>query len=260
IGSGAFGEVLLVEDRVVHEPIILKFLHRHLTGDPEVISRFVQEMRVTRRITHENVIRIHDFLTFGRSFAIAMEYFDSSALGQRLRQAPPTRAQALGYLRAVCRGMAAAHAVGVVHRDLKPGNVLIDDAGLVKVVDFGLAAATGQMTTRMTRAGVVLGTPQYMAPEQIRGQAVDARTDIYSLGVMMYELFTGVPPYTGTEPMAIMFQHIEGKPVPPCERVPELPSGFEQVILRAMALNPEDRFQSMRDVEQALAALPPEGG
>jgi len=256
IGRGAFGEVVLVEDQAVSEEIILKFLHRHLTGDPEVIQRFVHELRYTRRITHENVIRIYDFLTLGKSFAMSMEYFASDSLSAILKRGRVARPDGLRYMRDICRGMSAAHLVGVVHRDLKPGNVLINDAGLLKVVDFGLAAATGHMTTRMTRAGVILGTPSYMAPEQIRGEEIDPRTDIYSLGVIMYELFTGRVPYKGDEPMAIMFQHIEGKPKPPSEREPELPEAFEMVILKAMALKPGERFQSIDELDAALAELP----
>jgi serine/threonine-protein kinase len=186
---------------------------------------------------------------------MSMEYFASRSLAAILKAGPVEPGAAVRYVRDICRGMEVAHQAGVVHRDLKPGNVLINDTGLVKVVDFGLAAATGHMTTRMTRAGVILGTPAYMAPEQIRGEDIDPRTDIYSLGVIMYELFTGVPPYRADDPMAVLFQHIEGKPMVPLERAPDLPEALAALILKSMALKPDARFQSMTELDAALAGL-----
>jgi serine/threonine-protein kinase len=141
-----------------------------------------------------------------------------------------------------------------VHRDLKPQNILLSDSGVVKIVDFGVAAVTSDMGTRLTRVGTLLGTPTYMAPEQVRSRAIDARTDIYSLGVIMYEVFTGRPPYVG-EDMAVLFQHVEGKPVPPRELNPDLPAALEAIILKAMAVDPEQRFQHVDAVRKSLLEL-----
>jgi len=253
IGSGAFGVVVLVEDIVVHEEIVLKFLKPHVASDERVIKRFIQELRYARKITHENVIRIYDFLTIGSSYAISMEYFPSRALAVDLRQSGPVAlTRALPILRSICRGMSVAHRAGVIHRDLKPANVLLDDADLVKIVDFGVAAARSGGDARLTGAGMIVGTPTYMAPEQAQGQPCDPRTDIYSLGVIMYEMATGRPPYQGADPMAVLLQHVQGAAAPPRKLRPDLPPALEAIILRAMAAKPEARYQRMEAVEQAL--------
>jgi eukaryotic-like serine/threonine-protein kinase len=150
--------------------------------------------------------------------------------------------------------MNAAHQAGVIHRDLKPANVLIDDHDSVKICDFGLSAA-GQGDSRVTTTGFLVGTPTYMAPEQVRGEPVDARTDIYSLGVIMYEMFTGRPPYSAEDPMAILFQHVEGKAIRAGEVQGDISPALESAILRAMAVEREWRYQSMEELRRDLAAL-----
>jgi serine/threonine-protein kinase len=166
VGSGAFGVVLLVKDAVVHEEIILKFLKPHVAADEGVIKRFIHELRYARKITHENVIRIYDFITFGKSYAISMAYFRSHPLSAELRRGERIQNQrAFKILKDICLGMSVAHQADVVHRDLKPANVLIDDEDLVKIVDFGLAAAGSHGDSRVTTTGFMVGTPTYMAPE-----------------------------------------------------------------------------------------------
>ena len=254
VGKGGFGAVVLVEDTVVGEEIILKFLNRDVALDESMIKRFVHELRYARRITHENVIRIHDFLLFGKSYAISMEYFPSHTLADELQHGPLGIKRGLKIIWDICRGMSAAHRVGVVHRDLKPPNILINDDGLVKVVDFGLAAIS-HSDARLTKTGIVLGTPTYMAPEQVRARAIDTRTDIYSLGVIMYEVFTGRPPYVADDPMAILFQHVEGNPTPPRQLKPDIPKGVEDIILKAMWVDPAERFQTIDDLRRSIVAL-----
>ena len=218
IGQGGFGTVVLVEDTMVREQLILKFLNPQMAADARMIKRFIHELRYARRVTHENVIRIHDFLRIEKAYAISMEYFPSHSLSAEMpRNTPMDPQRALRILWYICRGMHAAHQVKIIHRDLKPPNVLISDAGVVKIVDFGLAAAVSDTATRLTRTGALLGTPLYMAPEQVQNRKIDVRTDIYSLGIMMYEMFTGRPPYCGNNPMAILYQHLEGKATPPRE-------------------------------------------
>ena len=254
VGKGGFGAVILVEDTVVGEDIILKFLNRDLAADDSMIERFKHELRYARRITHENVIRIHDFLTLKQSYAISMEYFPSHSLSDALKQGPLALKRGLKIVWDICRGMSAAHQVGVVHRDLKPPNILLNDNGLVKVVDFGLAALN-HADARLTRTGILVGTPTYMAPEQVRARTIDARTDIYSLGVIMYEIFTGRPPYMADDPMAILFQHVEGNPTPPRQLKPEIPPAIEMIMLKAMRVDPAKRFQSMDDLRKSILAL-----
>ena len=256
IGQGGFGTVVLVEDTMVSEQLILKFLNPHMAADSHMIKRFIHELRYARRVTHENVIRIHDFLRIEKAYAISMEYFPSHSLSAEMpRQMPMDPQRALRILWYICRGMHAAHQVKIIHRDLKPPNVLISDAGVVKIVDFGLAAAASDTATRLTRTGALLGTPLYMAPEQVQNCKIDIRTDIYSLGIMMYEMFTGRPPYCGNNPMAILYQHLEGKATPPRELNAALAPELEAIVLKAMAIDPAQRFQSMGALSKSLVPL-----
>ncbi|HEY7496477.1 MAG TPA: protein kinase, partial [Candidatus Tectomicrobia bacterium] len=255
-GKGGFGIVLLVEDMVVHEEIILKFLNPLLAADDNIIKRFIRELRYARKITHENVIRIYDFITLGRSFAISMEYFPSHALAALIKpKVPLEQRRGLKIIRDVCCGVSVAHHANIVHRDLKPQNILINDDGLVKIVDFGLAAAVSHADSRLTGSGVLMGTPTYMAPEQVRGGTIDLRTDIYSLGVIMYELFTSRPPYLGEDPLSILYQHVEGQAMPPRTLNEHIPPALEEIILKAMAVDPDHRYQSVGALRESLDAL-----
>jgi serine/threonine-protein kinase len=252
VGQGGFSTVFLVEDIMVHEEVILKILNPQVALDDSMIKRFIHELRYARRVTNENVIRIYDFVTIGNAYAISMEYFPSHSLADELHEGQPLPLKrGLKLIWDICRGVGAAHQANVVHRDLKPPNILINDSGTVKIVDFGVAAVTSDMNTRLTRIGTLLGTPTYMAPEQVRSRTIDARTDIYSLGVIMYEIFTGRPPYMGDD-MAVLFQHVEGKPTVPRELNPDLVPGLEAIILKAMAVEPEQRFQSVEALRQSL--------
>ncbi|MBI3329300.1 MAG: protein kinase [Nitrospinae bacterium] len=254
VGKGGFGSIILVEDTAIGEEIILKFLNREVASDESIIQRFKHELLYARRITHENVIRIHDFLILGKSYAISMEYFPSHNLEDEIKQGSLSIKRGLKIIWDICCGISAAHQVGVVHRDLKPSNILINDSGLVKVVDFGLAAVS-HADARLTKTGILVGTPLYMAPEQVRARTIDARTDIYSLGVIMYEVFTGRPPYVADDPMAILFQHVEGNPTPPRQLKPDMPPGLEALIRKAMWVDPANRFQTMDDLRRSIVAL-----
>lgn len=255
IGEGAFGVVWLVDDTVVNDQCILKFLNPHVAADQNMIERFTHELRYARKITHENVIRIYDLVTIGQSYAISMEYFPSHSLADEIRK---NSGQAFNIKRSIelmcsiCRGMSPAQAAGVVHRDLKPANILINDDDLVKIVDFGLAAAARKADARITKSGILVGTPTYMAPEQVRAKTIDSRTDIYTLGIIMYEMLTGRAPYLGDESMAVLFQHVEGKATPPRELNPDIPVSLEAIIMKAMAVSPNDRFQTFDEMREEL--------
>ena len=253
IGRGAFGTVLLMEDTVVDERLVLKFLNPSISQDEEMMQRFVHELRYSRKITHPNVIRIYDFLHIRGNYAISMEYFPSHTLGGEVLDGKPLalrRAVRLGM--DVAKGMSVAHAVGIVHRDLKPANVLINEEGIVKIVDFGVAAAQHQGDTQLTKTGYVIGSPKYMAPEQILGKKVDERADIYSLGVIMYEMLTGTPPYHRGDHMSVMYQHVQGRARPPLELNPALPEGVSNLVMKCMSVDKEKRFASMDEVNVAL--------
>jgi serine/threonine-protein kinase len=185
-----------------------------------------------------------------------MEYFPSHTLASEVERGIPIEIpRALKMLRDINRGMSVAHHAQIVHRDLKPANILINDDGLAKIVDFGLAAAVSHMDSRLTKSGVVVGTPTYMAPEQVRGGSLDARTDIYSLGVIMYEILTGRPPYLGQDPLSVLYQHVEGNPTPPKTLNGAITPTLETVILKAMAVDPAQRFQNVDELQAGLDAL-----
>jgi serine/threonine-protein kinase len=252
IGKGAFGTVLLMEDKVVDEQLVLKFLNPNVSQDEEMMKRFVHELRYSRKITHRNVIRIYDFLFIRGNYAISMEYFPSHTLGNEVNEKPLPLGKAVRYAADIATGMAVAHQSGIIHRDLKPANVLIDQAGLLKIVDFGVAAAQQQGDTQLTKTGYVIGSPKYMAPEQILGKKVDERADIYSLGVILYEMLTGEPPYHRGDHMAVMYQHVQGKARPPIELNPSVPPGLSEIVTKSMAVDKARRFQSMDEMRSAL--------
>jgi serine/threonine-protein kinase len=253
IGKGAFGTVLLVEDQVVDDRLVLKFLNPGVAADEEMMKRFVHELRYSRKITHRNVIRIYDFLYLGGLYAISMEYFPSHPLSDELKDEKPLPLRtAVKYACDVAIGMSVAHQVGVVHRDLKPANVLIDDTGLVKIVDFGVAAARSSGDTQLTRTGYVIGSPKYMAPEQILGKKVDEKADVYSLGVILYEMLTGIAPYTRGDHMSVMYQHVQGKAKPVTAVNPAIPQGLSDCIARCMSVDKSKRFGSMEELRTAI--------
>src|SRR5579863_1045754 len=253
IGRGAFGTVLLMEDTVVEERLILKFLNPNVAEDEEIMKRFVHELRYSRKITHRNVIRIYDFLYIQGNYAISMEYFKSHTLGSEIiNEKPLVQKRALQFGIDIATGMTVAHQVGIVHRDLKPANVLINDEGLLKIVDFGVAAAQREGDTQLTKTGYVIGSPKYMAPEQILGRKVDERADIYALGVMLYEMLTGVPPYSRGDHMAVMYQHVQGKARAPQEINTTLSANLAEIVVKAMAVDKAKRFQTMEEYRGAL--------
>ena len=256
IGKGAFGTVLLMEDEVVDERLILKFLNPNVSSDEEMMKRFVHELRYSRKITHRNVIRIYDFLHLQGCYAISMEYFPSHTLtGEMPNNKPMDLKKALKYSRDMATGMAVAHQAGVIHRDLKPANILVNEEGLLKIVDFGVAAAASSGDTQLTKTGYVIGSPKYMAPEQILGKKVDETADVYSVGVIMYEMTTGIPPYSRGDHMSVMYQHVQGK-AKLCQEVnPDIPDEFAAIIGKAMSVDKTKRYQSMEELTEALDAL-----
>ena len=259
VGKGAFGVVLLVQDIMVNEQIILKFLNAHMAADESVIQRFVHELRLTRKVTDEHVIRIYDFITIGKSYAISMEYFESHSLAQEIR-ANKTKdfKRNTKIMIDICKGLNVAHQINVVHRDIKPANILVNSEDVVKVVDFGLAAAAsegGSEADRITKSGILVGTPTYMAPEQVRGRAIDTRTDIYSLGIVMYEMYTGKPPYKDKDHMATLFKHVEGKAKPAKEMNPEISEELNRIIMKAIHVDPTQRYQTVGELQRDLQAL-----
>ncbi len=253
IGKGAFGTVLLVEDSVVEERLILKFLNSNVAQDEEMMKRFVHELRYSRKITHKNVIRIYDFVYMRGLYAISMEYFPSHPLnGEIINEKPVALKQAVRYGCDIATGMAVAHLAGIVHRDLKPANILVNNEKFLKIVDFGVAAAHKEGDTQLTKTGYVIGSPKYMAPEQILGKKVDERADVYSLGVILYEMLTGIPPYSRGDHMSVMYQHVQGKAKTAIDVNPQLPKELSDLVSKAMSVDKTKRHQSMDEIRLAL--------
>ncbi len=256
VGRGSFGTVLLAEDMERGEDVILKSLHSHMANEGNMIKRFQREHELAKSVEHRNIIRIYDFFIIGGLYTISMEYFASTPLSADIKAKVPLGVdRSIAIIHDVASGMMAAHAQGIVHRDLKPANILIDEHNVVKVVDFGVSAAVDGGDTRLTRTGLLVGTPRYMAPEQILGKPVDERTDIYSLGVIFYEMLTGSPPFSGNDNVSVMYQHVTGKAPAPHERNPEISRILSTMVMRMMAKEPEKRFQKMKDVRRTLDAF-----
>ncbi len=248
IGRGAMGRVMLAEDEMVGEKLILKFMHPELTADGASRERFLREVKYSRKVSHPNVIRIHDMLFRDNLCAISMEYFFSRGIDELLKEKRSFEPQeGLDILYQVAEGMSAAHDQEVIHRDLKPSNILIDGAGLVKVVDFGIASASANSDATLTKVGSIIGTPAYLSPERAKGMEADHRCDIYALGIIAYCFFVGHLPYKG-EPMAILFQHLEGNAIAAHKANPSIPARLSQLIQKMMAVDADNRIQSMSDV------------
>jgi eukaryotic-like serine/threonine-protein kinase len=261
LGSGGMGNVYKARDLELDELCALKVLRPELSGAPGVIERFRREVKLARRVTHPNVARVFDIGERGGEKILTMELIDGEALSALLAREgrlPVERIVALGA--ALCAGLGAAHAAGVIHRDLKPDNVMLEKGGRVVITDFGIARAAAAADALATAA--LVGTPAYMAPEQIEGKsAIDERTDVYALGAMLFELCTGERPFQGETVFAVAAARLLQPPPDPRGLRPDLPTALAALVQRCMARRPEDRFASAAAVASELAALtlpPPE--
>jgi serine/threonine-protein kinase len=252
LGRGGMGAVYLAADGKLSERVALKIINAGF-GDPAAIDRFRREVSAARKVTHPNVIRIHDLVEDGGMVLLSMEYVEGMTLAEYLGRVGALRVdEARHIVGQVCDGVAAAHAAGIVHRDLKPSNVLLDHEKRAKVIDFGLAKAT--FMAGMTATGLIIGTPEYMAPEQVKGLPQDARTDVYALGALAYHVFVGRPPFSGETPIAIGFQHVTEAPRAPRELRADMPESVEKAILQALEKDPAKRFVDAAELKRALLA------
>jgi hypothetical protein len=256
LGKGGMGAVYLADDEVLHELVALKVISSAFAADEQaMIARFRREAAAARKVSSPSVIRIHDLGEARPGLLyLSMEYFAGRTLAEVIAQrgiVPIKDVQDI--LQQIGSGLEAAHLAGVIHRDLKPSNVLVGERGAVKLIDFGLA--TTGFGDGLTATGAILGTPHYMAPEQVRGKNVDARTDIYALGALAYHLVTGRPPFSGDNAIAIGFAHLSEAPAPPRQLRKDCPAKLEAAILTALAKNPDERPASAKAfLEQAFAA------
>ena len=257
LGEGGMGAVYKARDREVDREVALKVIRPELTGHPEVVSRFKQELILARQVTHKNVVRIFDLGEAQGAKFISMEYIDGrdlrSLLVERGKFAPQ---EAVDIVEQVCRALDAAHAEGVIHRDLKPQNIMVDKHGRVAVMDFGIAHS--KELPGLTRTGVLLGTPEYMSPEQAKGQETDARSDLFSLGIIFYELLTGESPYAASNPAASLIMRLQARATPPAKLDPAIPKFVSDVVVRCLEIDPQRRYASaaeiLRDLETRHAS------
>src|SRR5689334_20943040 len=250
LGTGGMANVYLAEDEVLGRRVAIKILNDRHAGDDQFVERFRREAKNAASLSHPNIVSIYDRGEAEGTYYIAMEYLDGRSLKELIVARGPAPVNvAIDYARQILAALRFAHRHGIVHRDIKPHNVLVDAEGRVKVTDFGIARAG---TSQMTEAGSIVGTAQYLSPEQARGSNVDQRSDVYSLGIVLYGLLTGTVPFNGDTPVEIAMKHLSTVPEPPSAKRPDVPRDLDLIVLRALAKDPDDRYQNAEEMDADL--------
>ena len=253
LGSGGMADVYLAEDEELGRRVAIKILNDKYAPDDQFVERFRREAKNAAGLSHPNIVSIYDRGEAEGTYYIAMEYLDGRSLKELVvARGPLPIPDAIAATRQVLGALRFAHRKGVVHRDIKPHNVMADADGRLKVTDFGIARAG---VSQMTEAGSIIGTAQYLSPEQARGAPVDQRSDLYSMGIVLYEMLTGQVPFTGESPVEIAMKHLSDPPRPPSLLRPDIPPDLDMVVLRALAKNPEDRFQTAEEMDAELGRV-----
>jgi eukaryotic-like serine/threonine-protein kinase len=250
LGAGGMANVYLAEDQELGRNVAIKILDDRHASDGQFVERFRREAKNAAGLSHPNIVSIYDRGEAEGTYYIAMEYCEGRTLKELINARGPTPPRvAIDYTRQILNAVGFAHRNGIVHRDIKPHNVLVDSEGRLKVTDFGIARAGA---SQMTEAGSIIGTAQYLSPEQAKGAPVDQTSDIYSVGIVLYELLTGTVPYTGDTPVEIAMKHLSQVPEPPSTLQPQIPHAVDSIVLRALAKDPADRYQSADEMDADL--------
>ncbi|MGI8532226.1 MAG: Stk1 family PASTA domain-containing Ser/Thr kinase, partial [Geodermatophilaceae bacterium] len=249
IGYGGMAEVHRARDMRLGRDVAVKVLRQDLARDSQFQVRFRREAQASASLSHPAIVAVfdtgEDTVGEGSTPFIVMEYVEGQTLREILRSdGPLPPARAVMICSDICSALDFSHRNGIVHRDVKPGNVMISASDVVKVMDFGIARAVSDSSATMTSTAAVIGTAQYLSPEQARGESVDARSDVYSCGCLLYELLTGSPPFTGDSPVAVAYQHVREDPIPPSTHNPVIGPVLDAVVMKSMAKNPANRYQS----------------
>ena len=266
LGVGGMGEVYLARDELLGRKVALKLLPEHLTEDETQLSRFKTEARTASALNHPNILTVHEIGAEGNRHFIATEFIEGITLRALLRRGRMNLHDALEIAVQVASALAAAHETGVVHRDIKPENIMLRPDGYAKVLDFGIAKLTEQQpasdlhkvvttTLRQTRPGLVMGTAQYMSPEQARGQTADARSDIWSLGVVLYEMVGGIPPFSGATPSDCIASILKTEPPPLSGVLSGVPVKLQSIVQKALRKNKDERYQTIKEMLSDLRSL-----
>src|SRR6266853_142175 len=251
IGQGGMGAVYKARDKELDRVVALKLIRPELAKNPEVLRRFKQELILARQVTHKNVIRIFDLGQSDGIKFISMDFVEGRDLRHLLLESGKLAPQeAARIMLQICRALEAAHAEGVIHRDLKPQNIMLDANGRVYVMDFGIARSA--YLPGMTQTGALIGTPEYMSPEQAKGEKLDERSDLFSLGVIFYELLTGKSPYPADAPLGTLRKRLQEKAKPPSEIDATVPKPLSDIVMNALEIEPEKRLSSAREMAQQL--------
>src|SRR5918996_3895985 len=254
LGSGGMANVYLAEDGELGRQVAIKILNERHAADEQFVERFRREAKNAAGLSHPNIVQIYDRGEAEGTYYIAMEYLEGQTLKELAAVRGPVAVRdAIAYVRQILAALRFAHRKGIVHRDIKPHNALIDDDGRLKVTDFGIARAGP--ASQMTEAGSIIGTAQYLSPEQARGGAIDQRSDLYSVGVVLYELLTGTVPFTGDTPVEIAMKHLSDTPPAPSELNPDVPKELDLVVMRALAKDPARRYQSAEQMDADLGRV-----
>ena len=253
LGSGGMGRVFRVRNVLSDRIEAMKVLLPDLIGRQDLAARFLREIRVLAALIHPNIATLRTALTIDNQLVMIMEYVEGQSLAARLQHGPIAVDEAMKYLEQALDALGYAHGQHVIHRDIKPANMMLTSQGIVKLTDFGIARAAGDQT--LTVAGTTTGSLSYMPPEQVNGDPTDARSDVYSAGISLYEMVTGRRPFEANSDFGVMLAHLKEQPRPPIEVQPGLPAGLNDVILQAITKNPADRFQSAYEFRDALRQL-----